>query len=297
MNVFFEAAAGDAMWHGGSADTGHARPINRWPGFTAPVPREQRMALLKRLVAREVLPRLVSSRRDSTAPARTDAPMPATVVDTGELIRLLLTGTAADGMAFIEALLARGATPEQLYTGILPDAARWLGLMWDEDRCDFAQVTIALGWLQQAARGLSSRFQNDAMRPVDANSILLMPAAGEQHSFGLLILAEFFQRAGWRVAGGPKSTGTDPGELARLTWFDIVGFSVGSDRFLDDLAKTILRVRRQSRNRDVRVMVGGPLFRERPELLARAGADAMAADPDTALRLAHGLLTVRAASH
>jgi methylmalonyl-CoA mutase cobalamin-binding subunit len=168
--------------------------------------------------------------------------------------------------------------------------------MWEEDRCDFAQVTIALGRLQQVARLLSPRFQAAATAKSGANSLLLLPTPGEQHSFGLLILAEFFQRAGWRVAGGPKSTGINAAEMARQVWFDIAGFSIGSERLVEDLARTIRQVRRASRNRGLCVLVGGSLLRERPELAAAVGADAMAMDPPAALRVATDLLTMRAAA-
>jgi len=259
--------------------------------------RNHRMALLSRIVAREILPRLAQARRvdpGNGQPVRVR--QTTTMVDTGELVRLLLADGPSDSSVFVESLLLRGATPEALYMGILSDAARWLGLMWEEDRCDFAQVTIGLGRLQQAARLLSPRFQAVSVARGDGRCLLLMPAPGDQHTFGLLILGEFFQRAGWRVQGGPKSGGPKSGgpnsggtnaeELVRRTWFDVAGFSIGSERLLDDLAETIRRVRLASCNRGMGVMVGGPLFQQRPDLVARAGADAMAADAPEAVRLA-----------
>ncbi len=219
-----------------------------------------------------------------------------TVVDTGELVRLLLTGDASGETAFIEGLLSRGITVEALYGGILPDAARWLGLMWEEDRCDFARVTIAVGRLQQAARLLSPRFHAASVNRADARRVLLLPAPGEQHTFGLQILAEFFQRAGWRVAGGPKWTGADAADLVRRDWFDVVGFSIGSERMFGGLANGIRRVRRASRNRCLGVMVGGPLFQQRPELAALAGADASADDAPGAVMVARDLVTMRVAA-
>ena len=174
------------------------------------VPKARRMALLNQVVTTEILPRLALSRQAAARLGRDENPARVTTfVDTGELVRLLLVQDASAGIAFIEQLLARGITIEALYTGILPDAARWLGLMWDEDRCDFARVTIAVGRLQQAARMLSPRFHAASVNRADALSLLLLPAPGEQHTFGLQILAEFFQRAGWRSPAGrnaPPST-------------------------------------------------------------------------------------------
>ena len=43
-------------------------------------------------------------------------------------------------------------------------------------------------------------------------------------------------------------------------------------------------------------MVGGPLFQQRPELAALAGADASAGDASTAIMIARDLVTMRAAA-
>jgi methanogenic corrinoid protein MtbC1 len=299
-----DPSGGRANFLSGSGPAGSV-PSGAVPSGAVPfgaVPKNRRMALLGRVVATEILPRLAIARLAMGTTAKLNeggAAEPVqvtTLIDTSELVRLLLVHDARDGVAFIETLLARGLTPEALYTGILPDAARWLGEMWEDDRCDFAQVTIALGRLQQAARVLSPRFQAASVTRADGYGLLLLPAPGEQHTFGLLILAEFFQRAGWRVAGGPKLSGADAAELVEREWFDIVGFSVGSERMFGGLAKTIRQVRRASRNRSLGIMVGGPLFQQRPELAALAGADASAADAQTAVMIARDLVTMRVAA-
>lgn len=311
MVVFVERVSEDRGWSGDNAE-----PINQSaaaspnlqgnPGALqsdtgllsrGTVPKARRVALLGQLVAAEILPRLTLARQAAARREReANTVRVTTLVDTGELVRLLLIPDASAGMAFIEGLLSRGITVEALYTGILPDAARWLGLMWEEDRCDFARVTIAVGRLQQATRLLSPRFRVASVNRADAHSLLLLPVPGEQHTLGLQILAEFFQRAGWRVAGGPKSSGIDAVDLVRRNWFDVIGFSIGSERMFATLAKTIRQVRRASRNRRLGVIVGGPLFQQRPELAALAGADASAEDAPAAIMIARDLMTMRVAA-
>jgi len=300
MSVFVEHRADAIEWY---ADPGLVRygpsrvpsqELPLFPSLTGDVlPRPRRAALLGRVVATEILPRLAMAKRAAAAPSD---PRATTDVDTDELIGRLLTKDAAAAAAFIELLRLRGATPESLYIGILSDAARRLGEMWEDDRCDFAQVTIGLGHLQQVARGLAPDFHDAAVHRPEAHRILLLPVQGEQHSFGLLLLGEFFQRAGWYVTGGPVSAGRDPANLVRDTWFDILGFSIGSDPLLGHLTKTIHRVRRSSCNRDLGIMVGGPLFLLRPDLALCVGADAAAADARDAVRQANRLLAMRTAA-
>ena len=79
-------------------------------------------------------------------------------------------------------------------------------------------------------------------------------------------------------------------QMLRHEWYAVVGFSVGSVVRLDALAEAIRKVRRLSRNRAIGVMVGGPVFLERPELVAMIGADATATDGRQAVLQAHRLL-------
>ena len=43
-------------------------------------------------------------------------------------------------------------------------------------------------------------------------------------------------------------------------WFDVVGFSVSSDRRLEELKQDIHDIRRDSRNKNVGIMLGGPML-------------------------------------
>ena len=260
-------------------------------GFLA---HSRRASLLNRAVEVEILPRLALLRA-----AVASAPNPAELTtddDTAELVKHLLGNRDEGAWTFVEALERRGVTPASLYLGVVTEAARRLGEMWEDDRCGFAQVTISLGRLQQIVRALAPGFQKDAVTHSEhANTILLLPAPEEQHTFGLVILGEFFQREGWRVVGGPVSTGYDAPAMVQTEWVDVAGFSVGSANRLDRLAATIRAIRRASVNRNISIMVGGPLFLRRPDLVARVGADTTAPDAPTAIRQARTLLSLRAA--
>ena len=251
------------------------------------------MALLARVVKSEILPRLISARATTLA---TDSALATTEDDTQALVVVLLTQPAVNAIAFIEVLRERGATPASLFLGILTDAARSLGVLWEEDRCSFADVTIGVGHLQQVVRTLSANFQLAAVARPHADTVLLLPAPGEQHTFGLVVLSEFFRREGWHVVGGPASSGSDATRLVRDTWVDVVGFSIGADHLLGGLTACITALRRASRNKDINVMVGGPMLFKYPDLVRRTGADTAATDAPSAVREARALLSFRAAA-
>jgi methanogenic corrinoid protein MtbC1 len=307
MTAFIEQVGDGAGWasdvhcagaqHEAIFENRAQNPAPAPPPALTPVPRHKRAALVNRLVEAEILPRLAGARRSGKAAAgKAAAPGVTTANDTAELVRLLMTHDAGDSVAFLEVLQRKGAAPASLYLGIITDAARCLGAMWDEDRCDFATVTISMGRLQQVVRALSPNFQTAALSRAHANSILLLPAPGEQHFFGLVILSEFFVREGWHVVGGPISLVNGPAEIVRTTWVDVAGFSIASTVRIEVLANCIRDVRRASVNTDIKVMVGGPLMLTRPELLKEFGADASASDAPGAVREARGLLSMRTAA-
>jgi len=70
-------------------------------------------------------------------------------------------------------------------------------------------------------------------------------------------------------------------------WFDVVGFSVSSDRSIGALKMLILQARRVSRNPGVLVMVGGPMVTMVPDLAGMVGADFSGGDARASQRLAH----------
>jgi methanogenic corrinoid protein MtbC1 len=257
---------------------------------------EQRQAQLLRTIEVEIIPRLLLAGRanadGSFDPVEASGIIDADTVE--EFVTLIRTHEMVVASAYFEAMRARGVSLEILYLHLLAPAARRLGELWSADLCDFTDVTVALGRLQQALRELSPAFRNEQEPREHGRRALLMPAPGEQHTFGLFMVAEFFRRAGWDVWGGPPASGNDLTGIVRAEWFDVVGLSVGCESRLDVLAAGIRAMRRASRNRAIGVMVGGPTFVEHPELVAFVGADATAADARQAALQAESLVSLLA---
>jgi methanogenic corrinoid protein MtbC1 len=266
------------------------------PLAVPPDGRAWRLARLVRTIEAEIIPRLVLARRAAAPqPARPPAGLliPQSE-DIEELARLVLERDEAPAVAFIEALHARGAAAETLYLDLLAPAARHLGVLWEADVCSFMQVTLGLWRLQQVLCELSPAFQlEDDFRALDRRA-LLIPLPGEQHTFGLAMVSEFFRRAGWDVWSGPLASSGDLAKVVGREWFAVVGLSVSSTAMLDRLAAAIRVIRRTSRNQAIGVMVGGPIFVEHPEIVALVGADATAADGRQAALQAQLLLELLA---
>jgi methanogenic corrinoid protein MtbC1 len=241
---------------------------------------DSRMAKLVRTIEGEIVPRLVLSRRTTQRP-QVGTPRPQrfpTDLDIKELVRLLLAHDAPVASAYVEAVRQGGVSLESICLELLAPAARELGVMWVEDECDFMQVTVGLCRLHQVLRVLSAEFRVDESETQPGRRVLLAPIPGDQHTFGITLVAQFLRRAGWEVWHEFSSRSTDIVEVLRQNWFTVVGLSIGTETRLDDVSALITVIRQASRNRSVGILIGGPLLVDRPELATLVGADATAVD-------------------
>lgn len=250
-------------WPGGS--TSDAGPLD-----TTITATKARVARLTRTIETEVIPRLVRQHR---SPAESGA-QPPSAEEVQAMVHALIDDSDQRILALVAQLRDRGVSVTTLFLELLTPAARELGALWEQDRVDFATVTVSLGRLQRLLRQLSPDFGNEVQHPRHGRRVLLTQPDSEQHMFGLSMVAEFFRREGWDVLGGVAGVGIDATAWARRDWFDVVGFSIGSEQGLDWLRDTIGQVRRLSRNPGVVILVGGPIFSIHPEWAAEVGADA-----------------------
>jgi methanogenic corrinoid protein MtbC1 len=287
----------DRLWRPAN-DTAVARGASGDISRAAPAARSHQgsnsssLNLLVRTVEAEVLPRLILARRAALAAPPVEPGVVLAATDVAELVTLVLGQEASAACAFVESLRQRQVTLDSVYLHLLTPAARELGEMWNEDRVDFTQVTVGLMRLQQVLRAINPAFLETVPYGARGARVLLVPAPGEQHTFGLVMVAEFFRRAGWAVSGGPDSKGVDPVALVRTLPYAMIGISIGSTTRLDGVARQIRAVRRASCNRSIGVMVGGPLLLAHPEIVSMVGADATASDGAQAVAQAEGLLAL-----
>ena len=259
---------------------------------------EERMTHLVKALESEVIPRLLQAHRvvpHGFLPLVSRCP-PPTEAEVQTFVRLVLGQDDLPMAECIADIRRKGMSVEMVYLDLLAPAAKHLGTLWLEDLCDFTEVTVGLGRLQHLLQELSPAFGAEVQFPLNARRTLLMPAPGDQHTFGLAMVAEFFSRSGWEVASGNIHSPTNAVDMARSEWFDVIGFSVGSETRLDWLRDCIRTVRQVSRNKNVGIMVGGPVFSEHPEYVELVGADCTAADGKDAPVQAENLVSKRVVS-
>jgi MerR family transcriptional regulator, light-induced transcriptional regulator len=268
-------------------------------------PTSTELLMLSQTLERELIPRLMEALKSSTgsdidlsdsltttatSKAGTDSSAvnatasAITATEVEEFIHLIIHHDASIGRGYVQALRERGVKMPVIYMQLFAVAARRLGSMWDDDECDFTQVTIAVCRMHQLIHSFSDG-QHDQLyshEPASRN-ILLLPADGEQHTFGLLMAGEFFRNAGWNVYNGAADSEKELlGILARQS-FDAVGVSISAERNQQALHDQIVRLREVSRNKHLLIVAGGHLINTHPEKAQELGADCAAHDGDGAV--------------
>lgn len=179
---------------------------------------------------------------------------------------------------------------QAIFLDLLAPAARKLGALWEEDRCDFVEVTMGLWRLQEVMREIASRappIERSLRGPARA---LFSPMPGDQHGFGALMIDEVFARAGWE-----SEALIDPQRRELLTVisqksFDLVGLTITSDSPSSALQSLIRAIRTVSANPAARVMIGGRMVNAHPEIAEEVGADGTAKDAFEALGVAEQMI-------
>ena len=229
---------------------------------------------LRRLLEGDLLPRLLLIHNAGPVPPRL-AERAARILPGGEYHRFLglLTGAAPDQEVsdFLRDLLERGHSPRAVYSDLLAPAARHLGVMWEEDTCDFTQVTLACCQLQRVVRRLSTRLLASRGEEVKGR-VVVMGLDDTQHTLGILLVAEALGEDGWTVElGEPFQAAPD------YRGVDLVAFSLSQTERWEEARDRIEEVRRHA-GPHLQVMVGGAAFLSDPSLTSRMGADGWAED-------------------
>lgn len=196
------------------------------------------------------------------------------------LAESLLDNDRAAMRTVLDQARSNGLATERL----LAATARHSGLLWCQDRMNFVDVTLLVSRLK--------RLYLEACQPTrswqghSAGGLLLASAPGDQHDFGLMMVATAFSQAGYAV---DCAIGASESELiyqAAGTRYDVIGLSLATEDLLVRLPMFIRLMRNRSKNRNVLFLLGGNAFRNFPERARAVGADFVANDPATAVLLA-----------
>ena len=221
-------------------------------------------------------------------PVRADMISPSEV----EQFSLLpLRMDAAELVDEVDVLLARGVSIDTVYVDLLAPAARKLGQFWEQDQCDFVDVTMGLWRLQEVLHEISARsaYRPKLLEP-SAKRALFLPMPGDQHFLGPQVLDDFFARAGWDTSIMTKPRRKEVLDLLSSESFDVVALTLSRDCPSAALRNIVKAMRSVSRNEHISILVGGHMINQNPAIVTEVGADGTGADARAALEVAEALV-------
>ena len=228
---------------------------------------------------KQIIPRLLNVQHFFSSDQTPNPPAPAAELPEFQAFtQHCLKNDSLHANEVVDALIAGGTPQEHIFLALIAPAARHLGVLWEQDLCDFTQVTCGLAIMHQLMYRLGYESPASSHAQDDKERVMLACAPGSQHFLGLTIVADFFRKAGADVVLEISSTESELLRAVANEWFDVVGISVALDAQLPTLPSLIEHLRKSSGNPKVRVVLGGPIFLIKTLSPVSLGADAILTD-------------------
>ena len=208
----------------------------------------------------------------------------------GQLTQLILNTEEGAFELAITALKAHGLPIDYIVLELIPEIARQLGKQWEDDTLTFAEVSIGTNKLERAIYKLDYLFQANQLERQQNKSIFISACPGSQHSLGALIFSNFLTFSGWQVHR-PEKVNIDSivhGVESRI--HQALAISVSTNEQLEELPSLIDLLKQKSKNPEIIVLIGGPLYNKAPDAFIHIQADVKAFSPEESVqKLEHHL--------
>lgn len=245
---------------------------------------------LVEIVEHQMIPRLMLAHSRERPTTIVDERAPITPDDAESFAVNLLEWEADRALLEVEALMSAGQDIRSIFLDLLAPAARRLGVLWEEDECDFVEVTMGLWRLQEVMREIASRSAPVERALHTPARALFSAIPGDQHGFGALMIDEVFARAGWESEALIDPQRRELLSVISQKSFDLVGLTITNDCPSSSLQSLIRAIRTVSSNPQTCIMIGGRMVNANPNIADEVGADGTANDAFAALELAEQMV-------
>ena len=243
---------------------------------------------LRSLIETQIIPRLLEAHPHTGAAnaQNFDLSYKPTEAEVVAFSELCVSKEPEDVLTFVEGLLLNDVNSDNIFLNLIAPAARHLGLMWEQERVDFTQVTMGLLRMHQITHRIGYEYQSGPQKAGPSRRIMLASAPGSQHILGLAMVSEFFRKSGWQVVVEIANTPSELYAAVKNEWFDLIGLSVGLTQQLDGLLELVTSLKEKSRNPKLPVLLGGPAFLSTVVSAQSLGADAITTDAHEGVQIA-----------
>ncbi len=196
-------------------------------------------------------------------------------------LRAALEGDSRGAIETVVTAVDKGLSFRDAYLEVLCAAQREIGRLWHLGDLNIAEEHLVTTTTDRAMAVLSQRVPR-----IEAHGKTVLTAAvsGNRHGLGVRMLADFFEAAGWRsICLGSNVPRTDLTDAVAFFDGDLLVLSAALSTQLKNVRENIEAVRAMH-GQDLKILVGGIVFEEAPELWQQLGADAYAPAADIAVK-------------
>jgi MerR family transcriptional regulator, light-induced transcriptional regulator len=249
-----------------------------------------RTSSVNSLIEEQIIPRLLLAHSADLPRSRATGTLSVDPADAARFASLPLDLDADELFEVVDSFIQRGISIESVFVDLLAPSARRLGQHWEEDECDFLDVTMGLWRLQEVMRQVALRYPAEEFDGNHSRSALFSPLPGDRHALGTLMVEEVFARAGWQTEALIEPKRKELLQIIAERHFDVIGLTVSCDCTNASLSDLICAIRSVSRAPGIQVFIGGRMVNANPGIVDEVGADGTAPDARSALVLAEKLI-------
>ncbi len=173
-----------------------------------------------------------------------------------------------------------GMSLATIYVEVLLPAQKEIGRMWHRAEASVAEEHV----VSETTRRLMAVLSHKRLPSTETGkTVLAATVASNAHDIGVRAVADLFEVAGWRVISlGANVPAADLASVVKFFDVDLVVLAATLTTQLKELEAAIEAIRATCED-TVKILVGGNVFSEAPELWRNLGADAYAAEINDAV--------------
>lgn len=200
----------------------------------------------------------------------------------------LLRADRRSAAEVIDDAVRQGVTIRDLYLDLFQPVQREIGRLWQNNEISVAEEHYCTASTQAM---MAQFYPRILATPRVGRKVVVACVGSELHEIGTRMVADFFEMAGWDgIYLGANTPANALVDMVCRERADLVALGVTMTYHLGTAAELIQRLRSDERCGNVKIIAGGYVFQERPELWRTLGADGGAGDAAEAVAIGKNLI-------
>ena len=208
-----------------------------------------------------------------------------------QYVNTLLQGDRNHAIRLIADALDKGINVKDIYLQVFQPSHYEIGRLWLQNKISIAQEHYSSAVTQM----IMSQLYPHIFNPNRIGRRLVAACVeGELHQIGIRMAADFFEMEGWDTYYlGANTPGKAILQAIQDHEADILGVSLTMNFHRSTLEELVNRVRQSEIGKKIKILVGGYIFQETPDLCKKLAVDGWAADAREAVNAANRLLGMK----